>query len=127
MSLEQNMADLTSAVNRLTATILDAQKLVAAGEPGNVKPAATEKTTDIQSTAAAVAAPEMKESDSEEKPLTYDDIKEPFLKELVAKKGREAGAKLLKEFGVPDGGKLSDIPADKWADVLAAIRKAMAS
>lgn len=55
--------------------------------------------------------------------LTYDDVKGPFLTDLVAKHGRAAGAQLLRDFGVPEGGKLSDIPADRWADVLAAIRE----
>lgn len=59
--------------------------------------------------------------------VTYDDIKVPFLTQLVAKKGRDAGAALLREFGVQDGGKLSDIPKDRWAAVLASIALAVNS
>lgn len=59
--------------------------------------------------------------------LSYDDIKIPFLTQLVAKKGREAGAALLREFNVPDGGKLSDIPQAQWPAVLEAINVRCAS
>lgn len=59
--------------------------------------------------------------------LTYEDIRGPFLTQLVAKKGREEGAALLAEFGVPAGGKLSDIPEARWAEVLAAINARAAS
>ncbi|MEY4402315.1 MAG: hypothetical protein RIR91_350 [Verrucomicrobiota bacterium] len=59
--------------------------------------------------------------------VTYDEIKVPFLTQLVARKGRDAGAALLREFGVPDGGKLSDIPQEKWAAVVEAIALAVST
>lgn len=57
--------------------------------------------------------------------VDYEAIKRPFLA-LVNTKGRDAAAALLAQFGVDagKGGKLSDIPADKYADVLAAIEVA---
>ncbi|MBU0593340.1 MAG: hypothetical protein KKH74_06330 [Gammaproteobacteria bacterium] len=139
MSIEQALAENTSAIRELIAALsngipttgaqVDAVVAEAPASKAEAKkPAAAEKpapSSGTTSESAASSAP----SASGEPPvkLDYDAIKKPFLA-LVNKKGRDAAAKLLANFGVDagKGGKLSDIPTEKYADVLAAIETAEA-
>lgn len=150
MSLEAAIAENTAAIRQLIAALANqplpleavgalayaqakainveppiaepVQEVKPAGKPRAAKPVATPPAS--LPTVEAIPA----EAASSEVPaLTYDDIKVPFLTQLVAKKGRDAGAQLLREFGVADGGKLSDIPAERWSEVLEAIASRVAA
>ncbi|BCB27034.1 hypothetical protein SKTS_19200 [Sulfurimicrobium lacus] len=135
MSLETVIQENTNALRDLIAAIANgipttsaqvaavatqaAEKVEAKAEKKSAqaeKPASSESGATPQ-TATETAAPAVV--------LDYEAIKKPFLS-LVNKKGRDAAAALLNQFGVDagKGGKLSDIPADKYADVLAAIETA---
>jgi hypothetical protein len=77
-----------------------------------------------QATAAPTSATTESKSDTAPA-LSYEDIKVPFLQRLVPERGRDAARDLLDEFGVPPGGKLSDIPPYRWGEVLASINRRM--
>ena len=96
------------------ALVLEPEEPVAEPEPEK-KP----KRQRAEKPAPATEPPPEPEAPAVE--VTYEQIRQPFLTQLVAKKGRDAGAALLREFGVPDGGKLSDIPQARWPEVLTAI------
>lgn len=120
MSLEEAIAANTAAIRDLIAAL--------GSRPA--KAAVAEKPKQVRgekSAPEAEAAPEAPVVQAEPATvLTYDDIRVPFLTHLVAKKGRDAGAALLKQFGVAEGGKLSDVPEARWAEVLAAINEQVA-
>lgn len=120
MSLEDAIAANTAAIRDLIAALANrpAEPAAVAEKPkrARVGQIAPEPTPD-PAPAAVEPAPA----------LTYDAIRVPFLTQLVAKQGREAGAALLKQFGVADGGKLSDIPEAQWPAVLEAINARCAS
>lgn len=131
MSLEIALAENTAAIRELIAAMSlrspgaiayaeQKAKVLEPAEPVLEKPKAkrAEKAAPVVEVPPPVA---------EAPALTYEDIRGPFLTQLVAKKGREEGAALLAEFGVPAGGKLSDIPQARWAEVLAAIKARVAS
>lgn len=124
MTLETALAENTAAIRELIAALslrspgaiaYAEQKAIVleppAAEPVVEKPKAKRAEKPAPEPAPAPAAPA----------VTYEEIRGPFLTQLVAKKGREAGAELLREFGVADGGKLSDIPQARWGEVLEAI------
>lgn len=139
MSLEIALQENTNAIRELIATIANgipttgAQvAAVVAEAPAQAKaekkPAAAEKATQSSGgtkPSETSAAPSDTGASAEAKTLVYDDIKKPFLS-LVSAKGRDAGAALLLQFGVDasKGGKLTEIPVEKYAEVLEAINKA---
>lgn len=92
MSLEKALADNTAAIVALTAVLT-----AAAGKGGAAAPAAA---------ATTAAAPG----------VTAEALKAKF-KEVLDKKGKDALAAVLAAFGAK---KLSDIPAAKYADAMAA-------
>ena len=141
MSLEATIAENTAAIRQLIAALANqplplqatgalayaqakavevepVAEVAPAKKPVGSPPATPSPTKPVADSTAATASPS-------EPQLTYDDIKVPFLTKLVAQKGREAGAALLRHFGVPDGGKLSDIPSPRWAEVLKSINAAV--
>lgn len=125
MSLELAIQENTNALRDLLAALKSGVPTTAAvaHEVKEAKKSApAEKTASSESGATQQTATE---TDAPAAVLDYEAIKKPFLA-LVNKKGRDAAAALLNQFGVDagKGGKLSDIPADKYADVLAAIEVA---
>lgn len=137
MSLELAIQENTSAIRELIAAIANGVPTTGAQVAAVVseapaatveppKPAAAEKVSQSSggtNESGASAAPS--DTGATAAPIDYEAIKKPFLA-LVNKKGREAAATLLSQFGIDagKGGKLSDITADKYADVLAAIEAA---
>jgi hypothetical protein len=138
MSLEQHIVDLTAAVKENSALLRELSVLLdkKIQHVGNDLPigAATEKVIETakKSTVAPVveapvsspngALPQSETPpavpDEKTEPLDFqEDIVKPFGKLCVAK-GREAGAAILAKWGVD---KLSKIPADKYADLVADI------
>lgn len=119
MSIEQNMADLTTAINNLTAVI--SSKIgagvasQAAAVPERATRAAKDATPDPKSEPAADAksAPPadtqatQATTAADSGALDYDkDVKPAFLK-LVQSKGRAAGRKIIDAFA-PTKDKLSE-------------------
>lgn len=131
MSIESLLAENTAAIRELIAAINASQ--TALQSPGARAYAQAKAIVLEPEEPVAEPAPEPEKKAKRqraEKPapepepaveVTYEQIRQPFLTQLVAKKGRDAGAALLREFGVPDGGKLSDIPQARWREVLTAI------
>jgi hypothetical protein len=133
MSLEQHIVELTAAVKENSALLRELSVLLdkKIQHVGNDLPigAATEKVIETAKkvsgpteTAKNFAAPEKEEApavpDEKTEPLDFQEhIVKPFGKLCVAK-GREAGAAILAKWGVD---KLSKIPADKYADLVADI------
>jgi hypothetical protein len=58
--------------------------------------------------------------------MVYQDIQRPFLDKFIKTLGVEAGKKLLSDFGVPAGGKLSAIAEAQWPAVLATMNQRLA-
>ncbi len=153
MSIESMLAENTAAIRELIAAInatqtalqspgarayAEAKALVLEpAEPAPaVEPEKKAKRSRVEKPTPAVTdptppvtepAPELELVPEPVVEVTYEDIRVPFLTQLVARKGRDAGAALLLEFGVREGGKLSDIPKDRWPAVLAAIALAVNS
>lgn len=122
------LRDLIVAISKGIPTTAAQVAEVVAQAPAEKKPAAAKEAAPSSggtNASAASAAPSDTGASAPAKALVYDDIKKPFLS-LVNAKGRDAGAALLLQFGVDAtaGGKLTAIPADQYADVLAAIEKA---
>lgn len=132
MSIEQNMADLTTAINNLTAVISSKMMAGAVAE----KPAETEKLKGVQKSdpkpekAAAESAPPAGTpttpgpTDAASGALDYDkDVKPAFLK-LVQSKGRAAGRKIIDAFA-PTKDKLSEAitTPEQFRQALALIAK----
>lgn len=138
MSLELAIAENTAALRALLAHL---QSGAVAAPPAPVseapvakarkaKPAPVVEAPPAPVVEAAPAPEPVKVEEPAAPPapaLTYDDVKIVFLTQLVARHGRDAGVALLKEFGVPEGGKLTDVPPEKWPDVVAAINARSAS
>lgn len=131
MSIEQALAENTSAIHQLIAALSNgiapthAQvAAVVAEAPAKAEKVEAKKPTQTDKPASP---PPVAETAAPAAVLDYEAIKRPFLA-LVNKKGRDAAAALLAHFGIDagKGGKLSDIPADKYAEVLDAINEASA-
>lgn len=138
MSLEVAIAENTAALRALLAHLQTgpiAALPAPAAEPAESPAPKARKARKAKPApvveAAPAPAPEPVKVEEPAKPaapaLTYDDVRIPFLTQLVARHGRDAGVALLRDFGVPEGGKLTDVPQEKWADVLAAINARSAS
>lgn len=136
MSIEQNLADLTAAVNNLTAVI--SSKIgagvasQAAAVPEKATRAAKDATPDPKSEKAADAksAPPADTPDTQATTaaasgaLDYDkDVKPKFLA-LVQSKGRAAGRKIIDAFA-PTKDKLSEAitTQEQFKQALALIQK----
>lgn len=138
MSLEESIQANTAALRALIATLatqqlpLPAPVPAPAVAPAAEKPPAKKRATPA-TTPAAAATPTASSPTASAEPaqafpfdrtepatilMPYEAIKVPFLTKLVPQLGRDAAAELLRDFGVPEGGKLSDIPAEKWPLVL---------
>ena len=129
MSLEESIQENTAAIRQLIAALanqplpLVAQDALAYAQEKAIEVEPPQEATPAKRTRQAkpVAVPaDPLPTEPATTLLPYDAIKVPFLTKLIAKKGREAGAALLAEFGVV-GGKLSDIPQERWVDVLESI------
>ena len=132
MSLEDAIAANTAAIRDLIAALAAkpvAEKAAAGEGENSAPPPAAEKPKRAKAEKPApesvVEAPAAVEPPAPA--ITYEDIRVPFLTNLVAKHGRDAGAALLEEFGVGAGGKLSEIPEARWVEVLASINARCAS
>lgn len=125
MSLELALQENTSAIHKLIAALSNgnltlpvAKEEAPAKKPKAEKqetPASTASTepADTPTTAEPAAAPEPKASPSA--PTANEVTAEQavvLLREVMAKKGRDAAIGLLDSFGVK---KLSELPADKLA------------
>lgn len=93
---------------------------------GNAQSAATPTPADTPSTAAAPAAPAEK-AETSAPALDYDTLKKKFINGYIAKLGREKGIALLKQFGIPEGKTLKDLPQDKWQAFFDECNKGLAS
>ncbi len=135
MSLEVAITENTAAIRELIAAmslrspgaIAYAEAKAKVLEPAEPTPEPVLEKPKAKRAEKAAPVAEVTPEPPAPSALTYEDIRGPFLTQLVAKKGREEGAALLAEFGVPAGGKLSDIPEARWSDVLAAINARAAS
>lgn len=136
MSLEIAITENTAALRDLIAAlalqspgaIAYAQQKALVLEPPEDAPAPEEKPKRRKAAPAAapaVEAPAPAPTPPPEEPaapaITFDDLKTAFLSLLISSKGRDAGVALLRDFGVGEGGKLSDIPADQWGRVMVEI------
>lgn len=135
MSLEQALKEMTDAVKENSALlrelIASTDKLIILAQPVPVEvdrrksddhKEVAEKVIEEAKKAEAPAEKEEVPTVAEEsKPLDFqEDIVKPFGK-LCVSKGREAGAAILKKWGVE---KISHIPEDKRRELLADILKA---
>ena len=140
MSIEQNLADLTAAVNNLTAVISSKIGAGVASQAAAVPEKATraakdatpdpkpEKAADAKSAppadTPATQEPTAAASGGEATALDYDkDVKPAFLK-LVQSKGRAAGRKIIDAFA-PTKDKLSEAitTQEQFKQALALIAK----
>lgn len=148
MSLEQALKDNTDAVKENTATV---RELIALLKDGNALPigAATDKVietakktplqageslmsgmlremnvpaTDVPATDEAIRRAKT-EAHTDKKAIDYTTDVVPVFQKLCVAKGRDAGAGILAKWNVT---KLSQVPADKLAELLADIQKAAA-
>ena len=118
MSLENKIEVLTDAVNLLTAALLEQKAKVKATEkvesietPKAEKPKKTEKTK--TSKTSKTEKPEKVESDDD--PISHDDIKMFCLELSRAKEnGRDIAKNILKEFGAI---KAADVKEEDLNDV----------
>ena len=136
MSIEQNLADLTAAVNNLTAVIsskigagvasqvTEAPKAEAA-KKSDTKPTAEKGPTEDASSAPPAGTPVTQgPTAAASGALDYDkDVKPAFLK-LVQSKGRAAGRKIIDAFA-PTKDKLSEAIStqEQFQQALALIQK----
>lgn len=146
MSLEQALADNTAAINALIGvwSKLNAQakaidstatgdKIVAAGKPVAAKP---EKAVAKQEPKAEVAAdpkpaaepstPEAPAASTASSSEASPSVDYPVLQKAVfalAGKSRDAAAAVAAGFGVKT---FKELPADQWADALAAVNAKLA-
>lgn len=137
MSIEQNLADLTAAVNNLTAVISSKIGAGVASQAAAVPEKATraakdaapdpksEKAADAKSAPPADTAPATQATTAAASgALDYDkDVKPAFLK-LVQSKGRAAGRKIIDAFA-PTKDKLSEAIStqEQFKQALALIQK----
>ncbi|MEI6046827.1 MAG: hypothetical protein WCS37_20970 [Chloroflexota bacterium] len=125
MSLEAAIADNTKALNTLISLY---QTGAVASKPTAPVAAKAESAKPVPAPVAEVATPVIVEAAAPieaSSALTYDDITKPFLA-LVNSKGRPAAEAVLKELGVPLGGKLSAVTPENYAKALEVIAKASA-
>lgn len=134
MSLEVAIAENTAALRALLAHLQTGATITAAlpvAEPVEVQAPKARKAKPAAPVVEPTPAPEPVKVEEPAAPaapaLTYDDIRIPFLTKLVAAHGRDAGVALLRDFGIAEGGKLTDVPQDKWPAVLEAINARCAS
>lgn len=136
MSIEQNLADLTAAVNNLTAVISSKIGAGVASQAAAVPEKATraakdatpdpksEKAADAESAPPADTQATQATTAAASGALDYDkDVKPAFLK-LVQSKGRAAGRKIIDAFA-PTKDKLSEAitTQEQFAQALALIAK----
>jgi hypothetical protein len=118
MSLEQQLAELNTNVKALIAALGNSKPEVAA--PKVEKPKAPSAPA-ADGAASGTSTPASTPAAAPSPALTYDDVKVPFLN-LIKAKGRDAGLALLKGFGCE---KLPDVKPEQFAEVKAAIDKAL--
>lgn len=136
MSIEQNLADLTAAVNNLTAVISSKIGAGVASQAAAVPEKATRAAKDATPDPKPEKAADAKSAPPADTPATpeptaaasgaldYDkDVKPAFLK-LVQSKGRAAGRKIIDAFA-PTKDKLSEAitTQEQFAQALALIQK----
>lgn len=126
MSFEENINDLTQAINALTAAVLGASQQVAKPKEEAKKPASAkvEKPAATQPTAPADAAPEVKATSSAPVQASVVDFAMQIQKPIVnlAATGKRAEAlAILKELGVP---RASDIKPEDYPRAVELIAKA---
>ena len=136
MSIEQNLADLTAAVNNLTAVISSKIGAGVASQAAAVPEKATRAAKDATPDPKPEKAADAKSAPPADTPATpeptaaasgaldYDkDVKPAFLK-LVQSKGRAAGRKIIDAFA-PTKDKLSEAIAtqEQFKQALALIQK----
>lgn len=131
MSIEQNLADLTAAVNNLTAVL---QSKMMAGTVGNDKPVAAAEapkkgTPKPQKAEAAASAPPAATPDTKattdaasgDKPIDFtSQIQKPIVA-MAAGGKREQALAILKELGAA---RASDIKPEDYAKAVELIAKA---
>lgn len=126
MSLEATIQENTSAIRELISHI---SGLKAANDVSTTKPhlAVVEKQTASKTETKVERVADKAPEQEPAKPLTFDDVRIPFVA-MASKKGSPVVVALLAQFGVDaaKGGKLSAIPSEKWPEVLVAIQKASA-
>jgi len=126
MSLEAAIQENTNALRELISHI---SGLKAANDVSTTKPhlAVVEKPATSKTETKVEKVAEKAAEQAPAKTLTFDDVRIPFVA-MATKKGNAAVIAVLAQFGVDAaaGGKLSNIPSEKWSDVLAAIQKASA-
>jgi len=132
MSIEQNLADLTAAVNNLTAVL---QSKMMAGAIGNDKPAATGKQAEAtkpapkSEKAAAESAPPAgtqatqatTAAASGDKPIDFTSQVQKPIVAMAAGGKREQALAILKELGAA---RASDIKPEDYAKAVELIAKA---
>lgn len=129
MSLELALQENTSALHTLIALIEKGGVLVASAaevkankvatsKPVAEKPADTPVAEVTKTAEVEVAVASLSE---DVKPVTYEDAK-AAVTSVVKAKGRDAGLAVLAKFGAES---LLAVPADQWADVIAACGEAL--
>jgi hypothetical protein len=99
-------------------------RLKKANEESHAAAEAHRKEQEAKKTTPTVAMPAPEpDAPSDTAPLDYEKDVKPVLLQVNRAKGRDALAGLLKQFGAPTGDKL---PADKFAEVLAAAEAVLA-
>lgn len=128
MSLEIAIQENTSAIRELIAAIANGipttnAQVAAVVAETPTKAKAPTKAKEPETTLPGKAVWPFPTPGVQTLTVDFETVKKPFLA-LVNKKGRDAGVAILTAFGVPTGGKLGDIPVEKFAEALAAIEKA---
>ena len=126
MSLENAILENTTAIRDLIAAMSKAAPSAHAQVAATVEAPTIEAPTIEAPTieAPTIEAPTAEAPTAEAPTVDFEAVKKPFLM-LVNTKGRDAAVALLTAFGVKAGGKLGDIPAEKFPEVLDAIKKEM--
>lgn len=131
MSIEKHLADLTAAVQELTAT-LKAQaapqpkeaEAKPAGKPSSAKTSsAQEKQSAAQPTPAADAEPAAASPSDEPGLLDYETDVKPLFRKLIAVKGRDAGIAFIKSYK-EDAAKLTEaLTPEQYPEVVAKLKE----
>ena len=112
MSLETAIAENTAAIRELIAKLSAGPAIPqAASSPADTKVA------DAPKAEKAAKAPEA----VEEKPISYDTVKQ-LITNLVAAKGKEIAVKTLASLGVSKG---PELKPEQYKDAVAALTKAL--
>lgn len=93
-------------------------------EPTEPSTPATSEETDTSAT-SDTASEQESDTSASETTVDYKDIKAAVLT-LATTKGRDQVVAILKDFGVPEGGKADQVDEARWSDLLAKLTAAAA-